>query len=911
VKGVHFDDLANGVYYTLEFPDGREVQTTEARVRGLVKQAAPEAAAQATTPSSGGGGGASRSDASSPATLAQLQKQIAEARGKGDRKESLRLMKLLPSFMPKPVDSDVTRQAAADKAKRLAREAELRVQRAKDTVRAARSRGDSTDGEDEEEGGSNTTGPTLAVAARGGGDGSNQGTRNNTSDGQLGVATGLLAVVGATTLPVRQIRMVDSGEHSSLAPLTESDRVTLLSTVYQLPLITPIRRQAAAQRMGSPSEKAAMVSFQGAALGVLLNALSDTPVRRGLVSNLTQYQESGVAHADVATYMWQLMLLVVQEAQTLMSGAGDNYALSQSQGRNVSRVCQLMVTLQACDGAGEHMGALWTDSRQMRGMVLSTLGHVFFALIDVRVNAAAALDVAQVVSVLLPSIGSRFFLRNQGDDEVSNDVIKTGNQPLLFDKLCTALGCGRSVISANVFKTLRRCTESELFKQVLSPANLSVSGDDDNNAESEQVQLTMQDLPVAAGFSIEDDERETVRRGACRVPSVLRALLGNFTAHAQDFALDSHHHYHNNNNSSEVVTDNSPANVAPALNATTTLAAMLAWLVVLRELSLAKFISPAAKHEIVSWLHSTKIAQAVLGISFAALDTGTTASMYKGENRAMAAAVDGMESTTGATRVLDALYSIGSDPLSPARAGPLYHRVLGLDFLHDECLGWEEEVRVPPHGVSTRLAAHVVFETVRSLPTLVREWWSTLPRSEAASVDSFVTNEITTRLLAEDIGELKEATDAGAWDAEEIQVKGSVSARSVTALYMKDECVLEMIIRLPPSYPLKLVEVECTRRHGVREDRWRRWVLQIIALLKTQEGSILDAVQLWKRNVDQEFDGVEPCPICYSVLHSGDQSLPRLGCKTCHNVFHSKCLVKWFNSSHRNDCPMCRQTFSV
>ena len=32
-----------------------------------------------------------------------------------------------------------------------------------------------------------------------------------------------------------------------------------------------------------------------------------------------------------------------------------------------------------------------------------------------------------------------------------------------------------------------------------------------------------------------------------------------------------------------------------------------------------------------------------------------------------------------------------------------------------------------------------------------------------------------------------------------------------------------------------------------------------------QDGSLLDAVLLWKKNVDQVFEGVEECPICYTV----------------------------------------------
>ncbi len=69
------------------------------------------------------------------------------------------------------------------------------------------------------------------------------------------------------------------------------------------------------------------------------------------------------------------------------------------------------------------------------------------------------------------------------------------------------------------------------------------------------------------------------------------------------------------------------------------------------------------------------------------------------------------------------------------------------------------------------------------------------------------------------------------------------------------------------------------------------------------------AIRLWKGNLDREFEGVEPCPICYSVLHPTQRQLPRVACRTCKNKYHSACLYKWFASSSKSSCPMCRADF--
>ena len=71
----------------------------------------------------------------------------------------------------------------------------------------------------------------------------------------------------------------------------------------------------------------------------------------------------------------------------------------------------------------------------------------------------------------------------------------------------------------------------------------------------------------------------------------------------------------------------------------------------------------------------------------------------------------------------------------------------------------------------------------------------------------------------------------------------------------------------------------------------------------------MDAIRVWRKNVDKELDGVEPCPICYSVVQTTDHSLPRKSCYTCSTKFHSACLYRWFHSSHKSTCPMCRQEF--
>ena len=63
-------------------------------------------------------------------------------------------------------------------------------------------------------------------------------------------------------------------------------------------------------------------------------------------------------------------------------------------------------------------------------------------------------------------------------------------------------------------------------------------------------------------------------------------------------------------------------------------------------------------------------------------------------------------------------------------------------------------------------------------------------------------------------------------------------------------------------------------------------------MLATQDASLKDAILLFKNNLDKHFEGVDVCPICYSLFSPNYKSLPNLGCKTCKNKFHKECMVR-------------------
>jgi hypothetical protein len=220
--------------------------------------------------------------------------------------------------------------------------------------------------------------------------------------------------------------------------------------------------------------------------------------------------------------------------------------------------------------------------------------------------------------------------------------------------------------------------------------------------------------------------------------------------------------------------------------------------------------------------------------------------------------------------------------------------------------GEDEDALLRSQGLFGRLAALLYLRVLRALPALSRSWWMSLDRAASATVARLTAAHFSPLLVRD---ELAAVVAHAADNTEEFELRASAAAAEVTARYTKGEIRLSLVVRLPDNYPLQAAAVELADKSGVAEARARRWQLTTSSFLAAQNGSIREAVQLWRRNADKHFEGVEPCPICYSIVEPTTQTLPRMSCSVCRNKFHSVCLYQWFNSSGSSKCPLCRSLF--
>ncbi|EFN67901.1 Zinc finger protein 294 [Camponotus floridanus] len=190
---------------------------------------------------------------------------------------------------------------------------------------------------------------------------------------------------------------------------------------------------------------------------------------------------------------------------------------------------------------------------------------------------------------------------------------------------------------------------------------------------------------------------------------------------------------------------------------------------------------------------------------------------------------------------------------------------------------------------------------LRHLPVLVRQWLSTADSKVSAIIDKITNHYISPMLCQEELNNRL-------LNVENMQIKVHPTTREVIALYQMDDTKLELSVVLPSNYPLGTVKVE-SGQHAGSTANWRNCHMQLSIFLTHQNGSIWDGLIMWKRNLDKKFAGVEECYICFSVFHINTYQIPKLSCHTCRKKFHTLCLYKWFNTSQKSTCPICRNVF--
>ncbi|KAF2115322.1 RING zinc finger protein-like protein [Lophiotrema nucula] len=218
----------------------------------------------------------------------------------------------------------------------------------------------------------------------------------------------------------------------------------------------------------------------------------------------------------------------------------------------------------------------------------------------------------------------------------------------------------------------------------------------------------------------------------------------------------------------------------------------------------------------------------------------------------------------------------------------------------------------PPRRDVQWLLTHLYFTALKYVPSLTKAWWiSCKSRPIVVTLEPWTEKYISPPVIASALQSVTAWADAQKDEDSDspFSVKVSPRAREITASYTIDDQTMTMLIRLPPAFPLASTHIEGLNRVAVNEAKWQSWMRTSLGAITLFNGSLIDALTTFKRNVDGAMKGQSECAICYSVVGS-DRKLPDKRCSTCKNLFHGGCLFKWFRTSGSSSCPLCRNPFN-
>lgn len=206
-----------------------------------------------------------------------------------------------------------------------------------------------------------------------------------------------------------------------------------------------------------------------------------------------------------------------------------------------------------------------------------------------------------------------------------------------------------------------------------------------------------------------------------------------------------------------------------------------------------------------------------------------------------------------------------------------------------------------------KLLSHLLYELFNNFGSLIKKWFLNIcSRTEQQTIEKFVCTKISPILINDELNKIEEKINYVTSKDDNLTIKINRITNEVKASYLIDEQKLEISFKIPSNYPLSNVQVIGVSRVGINAQKWKQWIMSTQHVITGMNGSVLDSLELFTKNVHLQFSGFEECAICYYILHAVDRKLPNKICPTCKNRFHAACLYKWFKSSGNSTCPLCR-----
>ncbi|OQO01946.1 hypothetical protein B0A48_12419 [Cryoendolithus antarcticus] len=211
------------------------------------------------------------------------------------------------------------------------------------------------------------------------------------------------------------------------------------------------------------------------------------------------------------------------------------------------------------------------------------------------------------------------------------------------------------------------------------------------------------------------------------------------------------------------------------------------------------------------------------------------------------------------------------------------------------------------------LLTHLFYLSLLHLPSLTKSYYLDVrSRQTSQAVETWTAKFISPPIITTSLQAVADWSEKSVREDpeyEKMAVKVGMRSREISVSYVVDEQTMAIKIVLSEAYPLASAQVVGVSRVAVKEEKWQSWLRSCQGVITFSNGSIIDGLSAWRKNVTGALKGQTECAICYSII-SGDKQLPTKRCPTCKNLFHASCLYKWFKTSNASTCPLCREAFN-
>ncbi|XP_063532830.1 E3 ubiquitin-protein ligase listerin [Cydia strobilella] len=205
----------------------------------------------------------------------------------------------------------------------------------------------------------------------------------------------------------------------------------------------------------------------------------------------------------------------------------------------------------------------------------------------------------------------------------------------------------------------------------------------------------------------------------------------------------------------------------------------------------------------------------------------------------------------------------------------------------------------PPSALDIgRVSCRAVYHSARRAGGALRGWWGAAPPRAARALERLLKAYVSPHLIKEQLS----AVSAGAEGLEDAEVTVHPSTNEVVVTYLVEDRPLELSVSLGAAHPLPPPRVTAARA----PQHTTHWLAVYLAY---QNGTVLNAIRMWMDTVAKRVEASPQCYICYCRLQPSTGRLPKVVCHQCRNKFHAECLRKWFQTSSKSNCPLCRANF--